>query len=169
MQVRKRSISGGRTFAGTPGHVRRGAAAVEAVFVLLMMIPLLLGSWEVSRIAEVEQILDNSAREGARQAASGQLTAAQVKQVVSYYLADAGLPTANAVITVKDLTDPTADPTKAAEFDDLQVTVTIPFKDVRWSAALLVTSNSTNLTATANWFSANGSAYPTNITVPAGY
>ena len=148
---------------------RNGVAAVEGVFVLIMLIPLLLGSWEVGRITEVEQILSNAAREGARQAASGQLTADQVKQVVSYYLADAGLPTANAVVTVKDVTNPSADPTAAAEFDDLQVAVTIPFKDVRWSTALLVTNNSTNLTATAHWFSGIGSAYPTSITVPAGY
>jgi Flp pilus assembly protein TadG len=169
MKQRNRSRSRASTLRGPRGRVRRGTAAVEAVFVLIMMIPLLLGALEGSRIAEVQQILSNAAREGARQAASGQLTVAQTKQVVTYYLQDAGLPTSNAIVTVQDTTDPTADPTIAAEFDNLQVTVTIPFKDVRWSGALLVTSNSTNLTAAANWFSANGSAYPTSITVPPGY
>ncbi len=92
----------------------------------------------------------------------------QVQQVVTDYLKDAGLPTTNSVVTVQDLTNPSTDPTLATEFDNLQVTVTIPFKDVRWSSALLVTSNSTILKATANWFSENGSAYPTSISAPAG-
>ena len=148
---------------------RQGTAAAEAAFVFTLLVPLLLGSWEVGRIVEVQEVLNNAVREGARQAASGQLTAAQVQQVVSYYIKDAGLPTANAVVTVQDLTTPAADPTTAAEFDNLKVSVTMPFKDVRWSTALFVTNNSTNLTAAATWLSANGSAYPTNITVPSGY
>ncbi len=148
---------------------RRGTAAVEAAFVIALIVPLLLGSWEVSRLIEVQQILNNSAREGARQAASGQLTAPQVQQVVLNYLQDAGLPTGDCVVTVQDITNPADDPTGAAEFDDLQVSVTIPFKDVRWSSALLVTADSTILAATANWFSENGSAYPTSISSPPGY
>jgi Flp pilus assembly protein TadG len=92
MKQRNRSRSRASTLRGPRGRVRRGTAAVEAVFVLIMMIPLLLGSLEGSRIAEVQQILSNAAREGARQAASGQLTVAQTKQVVTYYLQDAGLP-----------------------------------------------------------------------------
>lgn len=148
---------------------RRGTVAVEAAFILMMMVPLLMGSWEVSRLVEVQQILNNAAREGARQATSGQYSAAQVQQVMTNYLQDAGLPTTNVVVTIQDLTSAGTDPTSAAEFDQLQATITIPFKDVRWSAALLVTNASTILTARSTWFSENGSAYPTNITVPAGY
>jgi Flp pilus assembly protein TadG len=148
---------------------RRGAAAVEAAFVLTLLTILLLGTWEGSRLIEVEQILSNSAREGARQAASGQLTAAQVQQVVTNYLQDAGLPIADVVVTVTDVTNPGTDPTAATELDNLNVTVTIPFKDVRWTSAVLVTNASTTLSAQANWFSENSQAYPSTITVPPGY
>jgi hypothetical protein len=118
---------------------------------------------------EVQQIVNNSAREGARQAASGQLTASQVQTVVTNYLQDAGLPIADVVVTVQDLTNPGTDPTAATELDQLQVAVTIPFKDVRWTSALLVTSNSTILSAQAVWCSENSQAYPGTITVPPGY
>jgi Flp pilus assembly protein TadG len=159
----------GRHGVGKPFGKKRGTVAVEAAFLLTMMTPLLLGSWEVARLVEVQQILNNSAREGARQAASGQLTASQVQLVVTDYLQDAGLPITDVVVTVQDLTSPGTDPTSASEFDNLQVLVTIPFKDVRWSASLLVTNASTILTASSNWFSENGAAYPTSITVPPGY
>ena len=47
--------------------LRRGVAAVELAFVfLLFMIPLLIGIWEVGRLVQVQQIVSNSAREGAR-------------------------------------------------------------------------------------------------------
>ena len=46
---------------------RRGVAAVELAFVTLMLvIPLLIGIWEVGRLVQVQQIVSNSAREGAR-------------------------------------------------------------------------------------------------------
>ena len=54
---------------------------------------LLLGTWEGSRMIEVATDSKQCRREGARQAASGQLTASQVQTVVTNYLQDAGLPT----------------------------------------------------------------------------
>jgi Flp pilus assembly protein TadG len=169
MQLRKRIRSRAWPAVRKTSSDRRGTVAVEAAFILMMMVPLLLGSWEVSRLVEVQQILNNAAREGARQAAAGQLTAAQVQQVMTNYLHDAGLPTTNVAVTIQDLTSPGIDPTAATEFDKMQAKITIPFKDVRWSASLLTTNASTILTATATWYSENGSAYPTNISVPSGY
>jgi Flp pilus assembly protein TadG len=165
MRLSSRSLPIARTGAGR----RTGTAAVEAAFALMILTLLLLGTWEGSRIIEVEQILNNSAREGARQAASGQLTSAQVQQVVTNYLQDAGLPITDVVVTVQDLTNPGTDPTAATELDNLSVAVTIPFKDVRWSSALLVTNSSTLLSAQANWFSENSQAYPGSVTMPPGW
>jgi Flp pilus assembly protein TadG len=52
-----------------PGR-RSGAAAVEFALVLAMVLmPLLTGLWEVGRLVQVQQIVSNSAREGARLAA----------------------------------------------------------------------------------------------------
>jgi len=165
MRFSSRVISNSGEIAGA----RTGAVAVEAAFVLTILSLLLLGTWEGSRMIEVEQILNNCAREGARQAAAGQLTASQVQTVVTNYLQDAGLPIADVVVTVQDLTNPGTDPTAATELDKLQVTVTIPFKDVRWTSAVLVTSNSTLLSAQASWYSENSQAYPGTVTMPTGY
>ena len=51
---------------------RRGVASVElaAVF-LFVVVPLLIGVWEVGRLVQVQQVVANSAREGARLAAQG--------------------------------------------------------------------------------------------------
>ncbi len=49
---------------------RPGAAAVEmAVISSLVMVPLMLGVWEVGRMVYVKQVVSNAAREGARLAA----------------------------------------------------------------------------------------------------
>jgi Flp pilus assembly protein TadG len=49
---------------------RRGAAAIEFAFVtLFVLFPILMGIWEVGRLIIVQQIVSNSAREGARLAA----------------------------------------------------------------------------------------------------
>ena len=49
---------------------RRGVAAVELAFVtVLLVVPLLIGIWEVGRLVQVQQVVSNAAREGARLAA----------------------------------------------------------------------------------------------------
>ena len=44
----------------------RGVAAVEAAVLLPLALMLMLGTWEVGRMVEVSQILNNAAREGGR-------------------------------------------------------------------------------------------------------
>src|SRR5262249_32800740 len=112
---------------------RRGVAAVEFAFLLPVILTLLVGIWEVGRMIQIQQTLYNAAREGARQAASGQMTATQVKAVVTNYLTVAGVPTTNVNVTVNDLTNPGVDPTAATTLDKLQITITMPFQDVSWS------------------------------------
>jgi Flp pilus assembly protein TadG len=158
-----------RLFVDRSVRNRHGVAAVEAAFTLPIIVILLVGTWEVGRMVEVQQLLDNAVREGARQAAAGQLTNTQVQQAVTNYLNNAGLTTTNLVVTVNDLTTPGTDATVAAELDQLQVKATIPFKDVRWTAAVLVTNSGTTMSAQATWCSANAQSYPNNITVPAGF
>lgn len=49
---------------------RSGVAAVETAVVLtFLLVPLLIGIWEMGRLVQVQQIVANSAREGARLAA----------------------------------------------------------------------------------------------------
>lgn len=56
-----------RTHSSGP---RSGAAAVEFALVLaVVLMPLMTGLWEVGRLVQVQQIVSNAAREGARLAA----------------------------------------------------------------------------------------------------
>jgi Flp pilus assembly protein TadG len=151
------------------GRLRRGVAAVEAALLLPVALILLLGTWEVGRMIEVEQILNNAAREGGRAASSGQDTNSQVQQTVLNYLQNAGLPSTSATVTVSNLTHAGTDCTLATELDQLQVKVSLPFTAVRWSASTLITNTSTTLTATTIWYSNNGQSYPQSITVPQAY
>jgi Flp pilus assembly protein TadG len=51
---------------------RRGVAAIELACVMLFfVIPVILGIWEVGRLVQIQQIVSNSAREGARISAQG--------------------------------------------------------------------------------------------------
>jgi len=53
-------------------QARRGVAAIELAFVfMLFVIPLMFGIWEVGRLVQVQQIVSNAAREGARISAQG--------------------------------------------------------------------------------------------------
>jgi Flp pilus assembly protein TadG len=144
-------------------------AALEAAFTLPLAVLLMFGTWELGRIIQVRQMLDNAVREGARQAASGQFTNAQVQQTVTNYVKNAGLPTADLVVTVSDLTTPGTDASVAAPLDKIQVQATLPFKDVRWAAAILVTNSNTTLSSSVTWYSANAQSYPSNVNVPQGF
>ena len=72
-----------------------------------ILVALLVGVWEMGRLIQVQQVLSNAAREGAREAASSDLTVAQVKQVVIAYIQSAGLPTSNVQVTVVNVTHAT--------------------------------------------------------------
>jgi hypothetical protein len=88
---------------------RRATAVVEAVVVIaLFLLPVIFGVWEVGRLLNVQQVISNSARDGARYAATGLASASnihrpedppesledyQVQRAILYYLANAGLRT----------------------------------------------------------------------------
>ncbi len=147
---------------------RRGAATVEFALVLPLILSLLLGLWEVGRMLEVEAILYNAAAVGGRTASIGLNTATQVQTAVTNYLALAGLPAQYATVTVSDLTNPGTDPTAASALDQLQITVSIPYSNVRWSPTNMFLTSTAALGATVTWYSANPYSYPTSITVPVG-
>lgn len=139
---------------------RSGVAAVElALLLAFLLTPLLLGVLEVGRLIETQQILSNGAREGARQAATGQLTNDEVAAVVRSYLQNAGLDLADISIQVVDETTP-GDVSNANQLDLLRVTVTLPFRNVRWVALDYFTSYDTTLTAQAYWYSLKDKDYP---------
>jgi len=127
-----------------------------------------LGILEVGRYVEVRQIMTGAVREGARQASTGQLTNAQVVNVVTGCVQAAGLSTKDLAVTVTDLTNPGTDVSLATCLDSLQVTATLPYGDVRWSTTNFFTNATTQITATSYWDSSNPQSYPNNVTAPSG-
>ncbi len=160
------------------GRRRRGSAVVEAALILPIMLTMMLGVWEVGRMIQVSQILDNAAREGARVAAGGYVngtavTAATVQTAVQNYLTAAGLPATavnGSTVTITCLASPVwTDPYAALPLDPFTVTVTIPsgapFDSLRWNLLNRITSVS-QLSATVYWQSANNSLVTVSTTIP---
>ncbi len=148
-------------------NARRGVVAVEAAVVLPILLIMMLGIWEVGRIIQVQQILVNAGREGARIAAGGYVqgtpvTKAMVEKAARDYLQSAGLP--NAAVTGADIdlicmvSPPWNDPADAAPLDRFQVKVTIPagapFESLRWSFVSKITPTS-QMEAIVDWVSLN--------------
>ncbi|GIW80292.1 MAG: hypothetical protein KatS3mg105_2099 [Gemmatales bacterium] len=129
---------------------RQGVAAVELAVLLPLILMLLVGVWEIGRAVHVQQIVANSAREGARQAAAGVFTASQVQANVLAMLQSSGLDASNASVTVENLTSG-KDPAVADQLDHLRVTVSLPFTDVKWVILNMFVSDSTQLVASTDW------------------
>jgi Flp pilus assembly protein TadG len=156
---------------------RRGTAAVEFAVVLVLLMPLLVGLWEVGRLVEVQQILANAAREGGRAAAAGKKTPAQIQTDVVAHLADSGImvnkggtwktvTASDVTITVTNLTNSSRpDPSTANQLDHFQVQVTIPFNSVRW-VLLSQLTNVTTMSATADWYSMKDVPITINQNIP---
>ncbi len=152
---------------------RSGTAVVEFAVVMMFLVPLLLyGLWEVGRVVEVSQILDNAVREGGRQASTGQLSDVQCMAVVREYLQNEGLPTTNVVVTVTNLgfpgnpAPPDNNPQNATDLDQIQVVATIPFQDVQWINIHLITGPGYVLSEGAVWSSMKDRAYPVPLPPP---
>jgi Flp pilus assembly protein TadG len=155
---------------------RRGAAVVEFAVLLPVIVLLVAGVWEVGRMVEVNQMLTNAAREGARQAATGNWTNAQVATIVQNYLTKAGINAAHVSVVVTNL-DSGADASVAAYQDRLEVDVALPFGDVSWGPLFSATTVNgipmfpglpSTLTATAVWVSMNDQPFPNFPTPPTG-
>jgi Flp pilus assembly protein TadG len=170
---------------GRQGGGRAGSAAVEAAFALPVVLFMLLGLWEMARVAEMNQVLNNAAREAGRQASTGLLTYDQINTVVQNYLTSAGLTNQSGLrVDIVNLTSGSVgpqthgpatgtkindyDPTGATELDQIQVTVTLPFANANWTSPRLMTNASTQCTGSAVWASAKDQVYPSTVTPPAG-
>jgi Flp pilus assembly protein TadG len=156
---------------------RSGVAAVEFALLLPIIMLILMGLWELGRLVEVQQLVDNAAREGARQASTGvfldpttattrKIYATDVTNTVTNYLTRNGITTTGISVTFTDLTNPSVtDPYEANQLDQLQVTVTLPFDNVRW-ALLGKISSVSNLGATVYWYSMADSKVTVSTTIP---
>lgn len=175
------------------GDARCGLAAVEFALCLPLMLILLFGIWEVGRIVEVTQVMWNAAREAGRQASTGEDDLATIAAALGVYMAQAEPTTMNlsgtlthvtttvgnkSTVTVskagtqlytlsfENLTDGTRnDPTTANQTDKFEMTVTMPFNNVRWNVANQIT-NVTTMTATVDWYSMRDTPIVINPVLP---
>lgn len=105
---------------------RRGVAAIElALVTMLLVIPLMIGIWEVGRLVQVQQIVSNATREGARLSAQG------------YTINAAGTPTQIKINGTGGVKEAVYDYLYAAGLTNLQpddVTVTFAYTTGRTTA-----------------------------------
>ena len=164
-----------------PVPARRAVAVVEFALVAPLVTLLLMGLLEVGRMVQINQILMNAAREGARQASSGQYNCTTVNTTVTNYLNAAGITNLSGLqVQVANLTSKSVgphthgsvndyDPSQAAWMDQLQVNVSLPYQNVQWISFGLFTNSGTELNAQALWNSMNNQSYPANVTEPGGF
>ena len=174
---------------------RSGAATVELAMVMtFLMVPLLIGVWEMGRAVQVQQIVTNAAREGARLASQGRTIntdggqtvivtsippaantsdAPNVKAAVMQTLAGAGITGVNwdDVTVTFQFTDwppgstPGAtEPYQGVKNQKFKVVVSIPFAKVRWVNLGLV--NPETITFTVEWRMMIDDPFTVNDTMP---
>jgi TadE-like protein len=121
---------------------RRGAAVVEFAVAAPLLIVMVFGMVEASRLYEMQNQLLNAAREGARLAAMeregilapGQSLNEKMVADVRAYLDAAGLPGDDAVITIEDPDSPGSTLDLLDPDNDLalfQLNVSLPYSSVR--------------------------------------
>ena len=147
---------------------RRGTALVEMAMVLPVLVGLFLGMCELGPAINATIMLQDAAAYGGRLASIGESTNADVKQAVLTSLTASGVTTTHAVVTITNLTHPGLDVHTASALDKLQISVSVPFKDVKWGVSGFVIQDSNTLNANAFFSSARVNPYPTNITAPTG-
>jgi Flp pilus assembly protein TadG len=145
---------------------RRGAVALELTLSLaFVLIPMLLGIWEIGCLLTAQQTLVEAVREGGRQASTGLMTNAQVQQVVINYLSVAGVTTTNVVVTVTN-TGSGTDASTATQLDPLVIKATLPFKNVDWTFTQHYVTDSQVLTTSCTFFSMVDTPYTVSTTAP---
>jgi Flp pilus assembly protein TadG len=169
-----------------PSPPRRGVAAVEFAVLLVLLVPLIIGVWEVGRLVHVQQLVSNAAREGALVAAQGHTVngsgsptqiivssgTPNVRDAVYQYLVLAGLTNLRPEdVAVEfrflaprgDGVTPT-EPYQGEKNQPFRVTVTIPWERVRWVNLGIV--NPTRVTFTVTWLMLTDDRFTVNETIP---
>jgi Flp pilus assembly protein TadG len=161
---------------------RRAVAAVEFAFLAPVLIGLLVGLWQVGRIVEVKQILDNATREGARLASQCQIInltgnftnihtssgQPNVQDTVREYLAAAGVVNSTTVtdvtVTFQFLDGDTTrtDPYQGLKGQRFQVTTTLPVQDINWTPF----TTTSIMSSTAVWCIMIDDPFTVNTTIP---
>ncbi|HEY2783955.1 MAG TPA: TadE/TadG family type IV pilus assembly protein [Fimbriiglobus sp.] len=171
-----------------PAVVRRsGTAAVEMAIVFsTVILPILVGVMEVGRLVQVQQIVANAAREGARLAAQAQTLSSDgtitqfkantgnpsVQSAAYQYLIGAGLTklTSSDVTVTFAYTAPRSDgltatePYEGEKLQPFDVTVTVQYEKLKWINLGFI--GTTSLSYTAHWQILVDDPFSVNVTMP---
>jgi Flp pilus assembly protein TadG len=128
MAVSETGRARGRLLTPVGGRNRRGAAVVELAFVAPVLVTLVFGMIEFSRVMMVEQELTNAAREGCRTGVLSGSGSSDVTNTVTNYLTNSGIRLTNPANEISV----SPDPSTAAAGTAITVTVNVPFNDVSW-------------------------------------
>ncbi len=180
------------TSRASRGPSRRAVAAVEFAFLAPVIFSLLLGLWQVGRIVQVKQLMDNAAREGARTASQAQIVAPvggftliqtstgvpNVQDTVREYLLNAGVVDSTTVGNVQvtftyldnfgpTLTPPIVtahtDPYQGIKGERFTVTVTIPLNTVNWTPFDM---SGYSITSAVTWVILIDDPFTVNTSIP---
>lgn len=166
---------------------RRGVAAVEVALIsTFLLVPLMIGIWEIGRMVQVKQVVSTSAREGARRAAQGYTVNSSgtptqvmvssgtttVTDAVYNYLVAAGfsnLQKSDVTVTFQFLAarsdnQPATEPYQGEKGQPFSVTVSVPWNKVRWVNLGLI--NPTDVSFTATWRMLIDDPFTVDTTLP---
>lgn len=171
--------------AAPEGELRRpprsGAATVEFAIILMPLLILLFGIWEVGRMIQVQEILSAAAREGARIAAQGtivNLTGAYTEirvsgsdpnltDIVRLSLEQAGLDATGLEVTFINVTDSgRAEPYQALKGDQVRVLVRIPYANVRLTTVPFLDAGLEYITASADFYAVRDDPFQVEESLP---
>ena len=146
---------------------RRGSAAVELAVCLPFLLIVILGIWEVGRMVSAQQIVANAAREGGREIAAGQTSAATIQQYVVNYCNMNGLTgVTTSMVTLTNVTNSAnTDPSSCNQLDQWHVTVTVPYSSIKWSNVTQITPTA-SITASADWYSMKDAPITVTAAIP---
>jgi Flp pilus assembly protein TadG len=168
---------------------RRGVAAVEFAVVLPLLLLLLVGIWELGRIINVQIIMNNAARDGARLAAQANIVnttgaytqikfssgTPNIQGAIQAYLNAAGITNQTGLVIELQFMEPAAsggatptaknaDPYTGVKNQRFRVRVSIPYDNVRWTTLTVI--NPSTLTAEAYWQCLVDDPFTVNTTLP---
>lgn len=130
--------------AGRANHRRRGAVAVEFACVAPVMLAIVIGMLELSRVFSVQNTLETAAREGARFASldrtglllDGQTSNQKLISDVKNFLVSSGFNKTDVTVAIVDAESPTTTFDLDDSDNDLklfQIRIEIPYDKVSWS------------------------------------
>jgi Flp pilus assembly protein TadG len=138
--------------------VRRGAAAVEFAFVLPVLLVLLVLMWDLGQLIRGLQVVSIAARESGRQASTGARSLASIRASALDTLTQNGIAFNAAdplLFNYTNITHPAVtDPMLATQNDELAVSVSVNFSQMKFASSAAFWGNRINLARagnTSNW------------------